>query len=313
MTASPQVLETAAPAGSASRAARASRPRSTGFMAVVELVKPRIMMMALLTAAGGLVLAPGAPTGSSMFWLMLGTGLIVGAANTLNMYLERETDCKMVRTQTRPLPEARLHPRIALIVGIALTIVALPVMAMGSNFLTAVLGVVAFVSYVGIYTPLKPRTHLATWVGAVPGAMPALMGYTAASGRIDVAGLSVFGLLFIWQIPHFHAIGYYRMHEYAAAGLKTLANVRGIGAVRFEIAAYIIVQVAASFAIVATGVAGGIYTAAAVIGGIAVLAQALPGALSRDAADPLWARRLFLLSIIYLPVMFIALVLGGRA
>lgn len=298
-------------AANVTAAGRATRPG--GLRAVIELVKPRIMMMALLTAAGGMGLAPGSPSWSALAWLLAGTGLIVGAANTLNMYLERDIDCKMVRTQTRPLPEARLHPNVALFVGSALGWLALPVLALRANPLTALLGLIAFVSYVGVYTPLKQRTHLATWIGAIPGAMPALMGYTAASGAIDLGGLSVFGLLFIWQIPHFHAIGYYRMHEYAAAGLKTLANVRGVRAVRLEIGAYLLVQIAVSFAVVATGVAGGIYTATSIVAGAAVLLQALPGVVRADAADALWARRVFLLSILYLPVMFLALVLGGRA
>src|SRR4029453_7996603 len=139
------------------------------------------------------------------------------------------------------------------------------------NLITAALGLLALLVYVGVYTPMKQRSHWATWVGAVPGAMPALMGWTAATGRVELAGLAVFGVLFFWQVPHFHAIAMYRQREYDAAGLKTLPGSRGDGAARFEIGLYLVVQVAISLAVVPLGVAGTLYLVTASLLGAFVL------------------------------------------
>lgn len=277
---------------------------------LIALVKPRIMVMALLTAAGAMSLAPGVPSTGVALWLLLGTGLIVGSANSLNMYLERDIDCLMARTKNRPLPTGQLAPGGALVFGLVLGAASLPALAK-VNLATMALGLLALVAYVLVYTPLKQRTHWATWVGALPGALPVLMGWTAATGVVDARGLLVFSVLFIWQIPHFHAIGLYRQREYARAGLKTLAGERGEAAARREIAIYLPVQVAVSLALTPVGIAGTPYLiVAAALGGM-VLAQAVP-ALVRGTADAKWARNLFLASIVYLPVLFLTMVLDGR-
>jgi protoheme IX farnesyltransferase len=283
---------------------------------LVELVKPRIMVMALLTAAGGLSLAPGAPDVGLWLTVMIGTALLVGSANTLNMYLERDVDCLMARTKNRPLPTGRLGAEIALAFGVAQGAIAVPILTFGihgarpfAGPLTGLLGVIALISYVMIYTPLKQRTWLATWIGALPGALPALMGWTAATGRIEIGGLAVFGLLFFWQIPHFHAIALFRHREYERAGLKTLPNQHGDRAAHREIVIYSIVQVAISLAPWALGVAGRIYLGVAIVMGAMFLGAVAIG-LARDAG-PRWAKRLFLLSIVYLPVVFTTLVLDG--
>jgi protoheme IX farnesyltransferase len=276
---------------------------------LIALVKPRIMLMALLTAAGAMSLAPEAVPTARALWLIAGTALIVGAANTLNMWLERDVDCLMARTRNRPLPKARLEAATALRFGGIQGALALPALAM-VNVVTAALGLLALVLYVGVYTPMKQRSHWATWVGAVPGAMPALMGWTAATGRIDLPGLAVFGVLFFWQIPHFHAIAMYRLRDYNAAGLKTLPGTHGPVAARREIALYLVVQVAISFALVPLGVAGPLYLATAAVLGIGVLVQGLGGLRSGDVK---WARAVFLASIVYLPLLFTVMVLDGRA
>jgi protoheme IX farnesyltransferase len=274
---------------------------------LIALVKPRIMVMALLTAAGAVSLAPGDASMTTTLWLLAGTGLIVGAANALNMWLERDIDCLMTRTKNRPLPQGRLAAQTALVFGGILGVAAIPALAM-VNMITAALGLLALVLYVGVYTPMKQRSHWATWVGAVPGAMPALMGWTAATGRIELAGLAVFGVLFFWQVPHFHAIAMYRQRDYDAAGLKTLPSARGVDAARREIALYLVVQVAVSFAPVMLGVTGIPYLVAAAVLGILVLVQGLSGNGSTK-----WARNVFLASIVYLPVLFAVMVLDGRA
>jgi protoheme IX farnesyltransferase len=276
---------------------------------LIALVKPRIMVMALLTAAGAMSLAPGAVGPGRAAWLILGTALIVGSANTLNMWLERDIDCLMARTKHRPLPQHRLDPRTALAFGALQGALSLPVLAR-VNLVTAALGLLALVLYVGVYTPMKQRSHWATWVGAVPGALPALMGWTAATGRIELPGLAVFGVLFFWQIPHFHAIAMYRQRDYDAAGLKTLPGTHGVAAARRHIVGYLAVQVAVSLVLVPLGVAGLPYLVTAAVLGAGVLIQ---GAGGLRAGTQKWARNVFLASIVYLPVLFAVMVLDGKA
>jgi protoheme IX farnesyltransferase len=287
---------------------------------LVALVKPRIMVMALLTAAGALSLAPGTVATSTALWLLAGTALIVGAANTLNMWLERDVDCLMARTKNRPLPRGRLQASTALAFGAIQGALALPALAVAGvdlaghaqpgplNLWPAALGLLALILYVGAYTPMKQRSHWAVWVGGVPGAMPALMGWTAATGRIDVAGLAVFGILFIWQIPHTHAIGIYRQREYDAAGLKTLPSTRGIASARREILAFLVVQVGVSMLPAVLGVAGLPYLITAIALGAVVLVQGFAGDGSAR-----WARNVFLASIVYMPILFAVMVASGQS
>ncbi len=276
---------------------------------LIALVKPRIMIMALLTAAGAMTLAPGTVAVPTAMWLLAGTALIVGSANTLNMWLERDVDCLMARTRNRPLPKRRLDATTALWFGAIQGAFALPTLAR-VNLVTAALGLVALLLYVGVYTPMKQRSHWAVWVGGVPGAMPALMGWTAATGRIELAGLAVFGVLFFWQVPHFHAIALYRQRDYDAAGLKTLPGTHGAVAARREIAFYLVIQVLVSLALVPLGIVGIPYLVTAGALGALVLVQGFSGLRAGDAR---WARNVFLASIIYLPVLFAVMVIDGRA
>ena len=274
---------------------------------LVALVKPNIMVMSLLTAAGAMSLAPGTVSVSTALVLLLGTALVVGSANTLNMWLERDSDCLMARTKNRPLPMQRLQPNTALVFGGVLGVLALPTLLL-AGVVPAALGLLALLLYVGVYTPMKQRSHRSTWVGSIPGAMPALMGWTAATGRIDVAGLAVFGVLFFWQIPHTHAIGIYRQREYEAAGLKTLPGTHGVVVASKTIIAYLFVQVMISMMPALLGVAGPLYLITAVALGAMVLVQGL-----RGDGTPKWARSVFLTSIIYMPVLFATMVVSGRA
>lgn len=287
---------------------------------LVALVKPRIMVMALLTAAGAMSLAPGTMPVATALWLLAGTGLIVGSANTLNMWLERDVDCLMSRTKNRPLPQQRLAPSTAIVFGALQGAAALPVLAV-AGIIPAALGLLALILYVGAYTPMKQRSHWAVWVGGVPGAMPALMGWTAATGRIDLPGLAVFAVLFVWQIPHTHAISIYRQREYDAAGLKTLPSTHGVAHARVQILAFLVVQVAISFAPALLGVAGVPYVVTAAVLGAMVLVQAVfPARRSKSGSlhpggngSAKWARNVFLTSIVYLPVLFAVMVASGNA
>ncbi len=274
---------------------------------LVALVKPRIMIMALLTAAGAMSLAPGRFGAAPSLWLLVGTALIVGSANTLNMWLERDVDCLMARTKNRPLPQGRLQASTALAFGALQGAIALPVLAL-AGLIPAALGLLALILYVGAYTPMKQRSHWSVWVGAVPGAMPALMGWTAATGRIDLPGLAVFGTLFVWQVPHTHAINIYRQREYDAAGLKTMPGTHGVSTTRRAILGFLFVQVAISIYPALLGVAGLPYLITAVVLGAMVLIQGFAGDGSMK-----WARNVFLTSIVYLPILFAVMVASGQA
>ena len=277
---------------------------------LVALAKPGILIFSLMTTAGAMSLAPGVVSPSTWIPLFLGTAMIVASANSLNMYLEREIDCHMARTRTRPLPAGRMDPNVALVYGLALVAIAVPVLTFGVNALTGLCGVVAFISYVMLYTPMKQRTTIATIVGSLPGAMPALMGWTAVTGRLDAGGLVIFGVLFFWQIPHFHAISLFRSKEYARAGLKILPVESGVEVTRLAIVLYTAIQVQLSLMLYPLGVAGLWYTATAALLGGSYFIYAVMGLRS---GGPKWARRLFLFSIVYLPLLFTVMVFDGLA
>jgi protoheme IX farnesyltransferase len=283
-------------------------PRVPSLRDVIALVKPRILVFALLTALAGLALAPGDPAAGAWIPLALGTALIVGAANTLNMYLERDIDCLMARTRKRPLPDRRMEPTHALAFGLAQSALAVPVLTFAVHPLTGLLGVVALLSYVLLYTPLKQRTTIATLIGSVPGAMPPLLGWTAATGRFDTGALALFGVMFLWQIPHFHAIAMFRRHDYDRAGLKILPTERGDATTRMAIVFYLALQVQLSLLLTPLGVAGRWYLLVAALAGGGYFIYGVRGIAS---GGPRWARTMFLISIAYLPLIFAALVLDA--
>jgi protoheme IX farnesyltransferase len=221
------------------------------------------------------------------------------------MYLERDVDGLMRRTRTRPLPQGRVAPEMAVAIGAALAAAALPLMIVGGNLLTGVLGAAAFVIYVWVYTPMKRRSPAALYVGAVPGAIPPLMGWTAATGELGAAGLVLFAVLFLWQVPHFVAIALYRSDEYAAAGFQTLPVARGERRSLVHAAVCAGALVVASLLLGPAGAAGWIYLTAAMLLGGAFFGYSLRG--FGAAAPRRWARSLFLASLVYLPLLFGAL------
>ena len=291
---------------SAPATAVVARPLVGQLRALVELAKPRITFMVVVTFAGGLWLAPGGAGGWRPALALLGTVLIVAAANALNMFLERDIDGRMERTRRRPLVEGRLSPDQAVAFGAVLACAAVPLLLLGANPLTAVLGLIAFASYVWAYTPLKRISGAALFVGAVPGAMPPLMGWTAATGRLDAPGLALFGILFVWQLPHFRAIALYRADDYAGAGFRVLPMSVGVAATRWHMLVYTVALVAISLLPVQFGVAGRWYLAAAGVLGAWFLVKTASG--FRAAAPRPWARSVFLGSLVYLTGLFVALV-----
>ncbi len=271
-----------------------------------SLTKPRISLLSVATAAVGLALAPGRPGAALTALVLAGTWLLVGSANTLNMYLEREVDAKMARTRRRPLPSGRLRPGIALWFGVAQALVAVPLLTFGANALTGLLGAVALILYVLVYTPMKQHSMHALIVGAVPGAMPPLLGWTAQAGSLSIAALALFGVIFFWQIPHFLAIAMFQREDYRAAGLKVLPVERGEASARRAIVVTLILQVLVTLALVPLGLGDGVYLAGAVGLGAIMLGWGVYGWLRSGGRG--WARGLFLASIAYLPILFALLV-----
>ncbi|KFA89956.1 heme o synthase [Archangium violaceum] len=279
---------------------------------LLSLTKPRLSGLVIATAAGGMWLAPGELTVPRILVTLLATAGTVGAANALNCYWERESDRFMARTANRPLPSGRMEPGVALGFGLALAALSLPALALGANLLTAGLGLVALLSYVLAYTPLKARTSASMLVGAVPGALPPLMGWTAVTGQIDAGGYVLFAILFLWQIPHSIAIGLFRQDEYAAAGLKTVPLERGEDSSRLQIVLYLVALVPMTLLPFQLRIAGAWYLAAAVVLGLSFLGLGATG-LFRSLGRP-WARQTFLFSLLYLAGLFAALMLdsGGH-
>lgn len=277
------------------------------------LTKPGIVAMCLVTTGAGLWLASATVSGGlptlRVIAALLGTAMAVGAANALNMYLERDGDALMQRTRTRPLPAGRLAPRVALVFGIVLGLLALVVLFVLVNPLTSLLAAVALDTYVLLYTPLKRRSWLALFVGAVPGAIPPLMGWTAATGSIGAPGVALLMVLVLWQIPHFLAIALYRSAEYQKAGIKVLPLERGDGSARVQSIAYSLLLLPASLLLVPLGVAGLTFLVAAGLAGALMAGSAIFE--MRKSRGNRGARRFFLVTLLYLPLLTLALVLDA--
>lgn len=272
---------------------------------LVALTKPRITVNVMITMLGGFFLASPRPEPSLVASTVVGTWLVVGGANALNMYLERHSDGYMRRTATRPLPAGRMAPSVALYFGLGLTLVALLVLAIGVGPLAAMLAAVANLSYVLMYTPLKARSSVAVWVGAVPGAIPPLLGWAAATGELSLTGMSLFLLMFFWQIPHFHAIALFRQDEYARAGLRVLPLEQGDVVTRRHIAFWSVVLLLVSATPFLFGQVSRAYLGAAALLGVPFTLLCLGGL--RPAVGPRWAHQVFGFSILYLLALFAAL------
>ena len=277
---------------------------------LVEIAKPRITTMVVFTTAIGVWLAPGSIGTARTALLFLGTAMLVASANMLNCWYERDTDALMLRTRLRPIPAGRLDAWSGFAAGIALGVFSIPILALAVNPLTALLGAIAHTTYVWAYTPLKRVTPLALEVGAIPGAIPPLMGWTAGTGALAVPGWFLFGLLFFWQLPHFLAIAIYLEEDYRRGGLDVLTVRRGALAASRRIGIYTAALVVLSLLAQPLGIAGLGYTIAAAAFGAGFLALALPGLSGKLGGA--WARRTMLYSIVWLTAVLAALVLDAR-
>jgi heme o synthase len=298
-------------------AAAPSVPTATGWEAAaqpahgpsdfVTLAKPRLNLLVVFTTAAGLYLAsPNGVELSVLVHTLVGTALIAGGAAALNQVWERDTDALMRRTRTRPVASSRLLPSHGVWFGLALSTAGLIELAVGVNLLSAGVAVLTLSSYVLVYTPLKRRTSLATLVGAVPGALPPVIGWVAATGSLTLPALVLFGISFFWQMPHFLAIAWFYREEYAAAGIPLLSVLEPDGrrtgqqALLYSAALWPV-----SLLPPLVGLAGPVYLTVATVLGLTLIA--LSASFARDRTT-VTARRLFLFSITYLPLLWGTLV-----
>jgi protoheme IX farnesyltransferase len=273
--------------------------RRTAAADYLELTKPRITLMVVLTTLVGYVVA--SPAGIAFAPLVLalaGTGLVAAGASTLNMLLERRTDALMLRTRNRPLPAGRLRPLEVLAFGALVTSVGLAVLRFASGPVAAAVALLTWATYLFAYTPLKTRTSLSTVVGAFPGALPPVIGWAAARGNVDAGAWVLFSILFLWQIPHFLAIAWIYRDDYARAGLPMLPVIDRDGALtgRQAVAnslALLVVSVVPTVA----GLAGPVYLVGALLLGGMLTAMAVRAGVQRTIPA---ARALFLASVIHL-------------
>ncbi len=274
--------------------------------ALFELTKPSITTMVMVTMVSGALAASQPIQAAQLALAMFATACVVGSANAFNMWMERDSDAFMTRTRRRPLPTGRLSPDMVVGFGTLLAVVGLTLLATSVSSLSALLGWLALCSYVLAYTPLKRVTPWSLHVGAVPGAIPPLMGWAAVTGSLSREAFALFAIMFVWQLPHFLAIATFRAPEYERAGLKVMPNVDGAAATERAIIFYSFLLGVVTIAPWALGMAGLGYGITAMVCSGAFIGFALQG---RKTLPPnRWARRLFIASLPFVVVVFAAFV-----
>ncbi len=277
------------------------------FAAYLELTKPRIAFLLVLTSAAGFYL--GANNGFNFVVFinaMIGITLLAFGVATLNQVWEIKTDALMKRTENRPLVIGSVTKNEALIFGVLQCVVAEIYLTFLVNGLTAILGLIVIVGYVLLYTPLKTRTSASTAIGAIPGALPPLMGWTAASNEITLGAWILFAMLFLWQFPHFLAIAWMYREQYGKAGILMLPVVEPEGKITAQqIVIFTVLLLPVSIAPFFIGLAGWVYLIGASLLGIWFLAASISAARAKTNEK---ARKLLLVSVIYLPLVFLLMV-----
>lgn len=299
-------------------------PVRVKFGDYLELTKPRINFLVILTSLVGFAMASYGPCDwTALFHLVLGTAMVVGGSAALNEYWEKDTDIRMARTANRPIPIGKIEPEKALIFGAILTVLGLLHLAFRVNLATAFLSAIAFISYVFIYTPLKSRSSLCTLVGAVPGAIPPMMGWAALRNNLSFEAWVLFGIMFFWQLPHFLSLAFVYREDYARAGLKMLPLYDGDGRLTVrQVIHYTLALIVVSLLPYFSGMAGRLYFCAALFLGGAFLVLALrcaslvkrlnaAGRVFQEIQGELRAEymKFFYASIIYMPVLFLFLII----
>lgn len=278
----------------------------------IELTKPRITWLILMSTgigywfglpiSGGWRAALGGLDWAMLFHTVMGTGLLASGTAALNQWYERDADSRMRRTARRPLPSGRISPAGALLFGLALSAAGFLELWLGANLLAALIGAFTLASYLCLYTPLKRRTWLSTTIGAVPGAMPPLIGYAAAAGALTPEAWVLGGILFLWQFPHFYAIAWMYREDYARAGIVMLPVVEPDGrSTARQIVLYGLLLIPVSLLPAALGMSGFLYLAGALAAGLWFLASGLRVARERTV---LRARSVLMVSVLYLPLLY---------
>lgn len=271
-----------------------------------DLLKPEISFLVTISALGGFMLgSPGDMDGALLCAMLFGTALTAGGVGALNHYLERGFDATMKRTANRPLPSGRVHPTVALVFGVSITTAGVGLLFFFTNLLTAALAALTVVLYLAVYTPLKRRTTYNTLVGTIPGALPALGGWAAATGNLGLGGWTIFAILMFWQMPHFLSLAWMYRKDYARAGYKMtpVDDPTGSRTVK-ETLFYTLLLGLASVSPALVGVAGWAYWPGAVILSIWFLFPVYAFYRSRTAQD---ARRVLMASIMYIPLLLVLL------
>lgn len=273
----------------------------------IELTKPRITWLILMSTAVGYYFGHRGPWSLlAILHTVIGTGLIASGTAALNQWYEREADRHMRRTQARPLPSGRLKPKNALLFGIALAVAGGLELGFGVNWLSAALGLSTLGMYLFLYTPLKQMTWWSTTVGAFPGAMPPLIGYAAAAGKLTPEAWVLYAILFLWQFPHFYAIAWMYRDDYSRAGIKMLPVVEPDGqSTSRQIVIYSVLLIPISLLPEWLGMTGSIYTVGAIALGLLFLYAGVRVSLDRTRVR---ARRVLLASVVYLPVLYCLMV-----
>lgn len=296
----------AQPAGG-TRAEPLWRQRVADF---VSLTKPRLNLLVVVTATVGYYV--GARRGISLLALaetVVGTALVAGGAAGLNQVAERDTDSLMWRTRNRPLASERLTPHDAIVFSIAIATAGLLLLAVGTTVLAATIALATLISYNLVYTPLKRRSQLATLVGAVPGALPPMIGWAAAGNSLTREAWALFAIVFVWQIPHFMAIAWMYRDDFRRAGFPLLSVIEPEGRrTARQAVLFSAVLVPISITPFLAGLAGHWYAAGAALGSVVILGLSLAFAASRTTEQ---ARRLFFATITYLPLLWILLIADG--
>jgi protoheme IX farnesyltransferase len=276
--------------------------------ALLTLVKPEITLMVMISAGVSCLMASGSINLVVLTHAVLGTGLVAAGAATLNQFMERALDGNMRRTYKRPLPSGRLTARAALVFGISLSIAGTIYLIQFLNMLTALLGLFTLFSYLFVYTPLKRKTRLCTFVGAFPGAAPILMGWAAAKNNLGLEAWALYGILFLWQFPHFYAIGWLYRKDYERAGMQMLPVVDDddgwttFRAILISTRLLIVASVALTF----TAPTGSLYSLLAIVLGFSFYYFAYRASVSRSKSA---ARQLLHASVIYLPLLYLAMLI----
>ena len=281
------------------------------LMDFVSLTKPEVLLLVLITTAAGVLMASDSLEAWVMFNATIGTGLVAGGTAALNHLLERSHDSKMRRTANRPLPGGRLTPGAVLLFGIVLSVTGTIYLAATCNLLTSAIGLAALLAYLLLYTPLKRRSDLCTLVGAFPGAAPILMGWTAVRDELTLGAWILYAILFFWQFPHFLAIGWMYRDDYARARMLMTPQNDVNGTIAFrQVGIMSGALIVLSFFPAVMGMAGSVYVLAAVILGVGLLIAVYRAASFRTNAA---AKELLHATVIYLPILFLMMVLDKIA